>query len=111
MDRIEAIRKRLAALDNEEWKQKGHSVICQRGIIAQCPTPQQGGTFACQQNAALIADAPVDLRYLLKRLGEREKEIAMYMHIRCSADNCCTSGRDCSGGRTHPNYAAQSQEA
>jgi hypothetical protein len=30
MDRIEAIRKRLAALDDEKWKQKGHSVVCQR---------------------------------------------------------------------------------
>ena len=85
MDRIEQIRKRLKA------------------TVAMEATQVDSEKF--------WNHAYTDIAYLLKRLDEREKEIAMYMHIQCSADNCCTSGRDCSGGRTHPNHDAQPQEA
>lgn len=42
-----------------EWKRTGLVVtVCDKGIIAKCPTPQAGGVFECADNAKLIAAAP-----------------------------------------------------
>jgi hypothetical protein len=41
-----------------EWSIKGMSVVSPNGIIAQCPLPQDGGTFDVQANKTLICAAP-----------------------------------------------------
>jgi hypothetical protein len=42
-----------------KWELKGLKIVVSpNGIIALCPTPQQGGTFECSANARLIAAAP-----------------------------------------------------
>jgi hypothetical protein len=41
------------------WERAGLSVcVFNRGGIANCPTPQDGGVFECSANARLIAAAP-----------------------------------------------------
>ena len=40
------------------WQQEGLTIVVfGRGIIAECPTPQNGGTFDCSANAAFIVRA------------------------------------------------------
>ena len=48
------------------WTQDGLTIKTTRGIIAECPTPQHGGTFDCQANARLIAAAPALLEALTR---------------------------------------------
>jgi hypothetical protein len=58
------------------WERDGQIVRCQRGIIANCPTPQNGGVFDVQDNAKLIAAAPrlartnEELRAALREIDE-----------------------------------------
>lgn len=43
-----------------DWKKDGLKVSqTGAGIIAICPTPQDGGVFQCVANAHLIASAPL----------------------------------------------------
>ena len=54
----------------ESWEQEGLNITAfGRGIIAECPTPQEGGVFECSANAKLIASAPS----LLEALKECEE--------------------------------------
>lgn len=72
MTTIDEIRKRLEAATKGLWKVDGRLVFADgETIVARCSEPH-GGRYATPQhwtqeaNAALIANAPTDIAYLLK---------------------------------------------
>lgn len=57
----------MAEYTQGKWEVKGLKIECfGQGIIALCPTPQEGGTFNCSANARLIAKAPATYEALKK---------------------------------------------
>jgi len=50
---------KMVEYTKEDWKLEGLSIgVFGRGIIAQCPTPQDGGVLEVVANARLVAQAP-----------------------------------------------------
>jgi hypothetical protein len=57
------------------WKQDGHRIRAWQGIIAECLTPQRGGTFDVMDNASLIVAAvnAYDPEALARLTAERDE--------------------------------------
>ena len=72
-DRLTEIEERANAATAERWKPDGRRVRAVEGIVAECLTPQHGGTFACMDNAAFIAAAREDIPWLCQTLRAVEK--------------------------------------
>ena len=58
----------------EKWVKTGMRITTRRGVIADIPTPQDGGVFDCEKNLDLLLDAPAMYAELL-----RLREAARYL--------------------------------
>jgi hypothetical protein len=66
----------MAEYTQGKWEVKGLKIECfGQGIIALCPTPQEGGTFNCSANARLIAKAPA----MYEALKKANEELKRYL--------------------------------
>lgn len=60
VDTVEALKKKAEAVPDFDWRSSRGQVLSPRGIVADCPTPQNGGTFIRNEIAEFIAAASPD---------------------------------------------------
>jgi hypothetical protein len=70
--RLDEIEARCKAATEGPWTDGGLRLIkTGRGVVAQCPRPQDGGVFDVQDNFKFLLHARDDIPWLLEQLRAR----------------------------------------
>lgn len=73
----EALKAAAEKATQATWTSTSLRIFCQRGIIADCPTPQKGGTFDCSDNVIYItAASPENIKKLLSSHASLRSELS-----------------------------------